>query len=85
MSESSCPVDREWQITPAELKDFKECQLIHTLTTSRTPLLKLDDIGKDVHISAVGADSPGKCELDMDIVEKAEYQFFIVVLHDLSI
>jgi ornithine cyclodeaminase len=46
-------------------------QLVVTATASRAPLLRAADIRPGTHISAVGADSPGKQELDPDILRKA--------------
>jgi ornithine cyclodeaminase len=43
-------------------------RLIVTCTASREPLLQLSDIEEGTHITAVGADSPGKQELDPDIL-----------------
>jgi len=41
-----------------------ECRLIVTCTASRAPLLSDHDIAPGTHISAIGADSPGKQELE---------------------
>jgi ornithine cyclodeaminase len=41
------------------------------VTASRAPLLFARDIQPGAHISAVGADSPGKQELDPEIVRRA--------------
>ncbi len=46
-------------------------RLIVTCTASREPLLLVTDIEPGTHISAVGADSPGKQELDPDILRDA--------------
>ncbi len=88
MRTSDYPPDREWKFEHYEsVKDggnaFRDCQLIHTLTPSRQPVLQLEDIcipqqtGSDdfLHISAVGADSPGKTELDPEIIRKADHLF----------
>jgi ornithine cyclodeaminase/alanine dehydrogenase-like protein (mu-crystallin family) len=45
--------------------------LIVTATASRAPLLAAGDIRGGTHISAVGADSPGKQELDPEILRRA--------------
>uniref|UniRef100_A0A7S2HIM6 Thiomorpholine-carboxylate dehydrogenase n=1 Tax=Helicotheca tamesis TaxID=374047 RepID=A0A7S2HIM6_9STRA len=75
MKSSEMEMDREWIIHPYSEGEFRNCQLIHTLTPSRSPVLKLEEIGSDIgpcHISCVGADSPGKQELDIEILEKAD-------------
>ncbi len=55
--------------TPADVA--REARLIVTATASRTPLLFARDLQPDTHISAVGSDSPGKQELDPEIVRSA--------------
>lgn len=46
-------------------------RLIVTCTASREPLLHLSDLSPRTHISAVGADSPGKQEFDPAILRSA--------------
>jgi ornithine cyclodeaminase len=46
-------------------------RLVVTATASRFPLLRASDLQPGTHISAVGSDSPGKCELDPDILRRA--------------
>jgi len=48
------------------------CDLIVTATASRAPLLLREDVRPGVHITAVGADSPGKQELDPLILRRAD-------------
>ena len=48
------------------------CQLIVTTTPSREPILQAADIRPGTHITAVGADAPGKQELATDLVAKAD-------------
>lgn len=50
----------------------RECNLIITTTPSTSPLIKHEWIRKGTHITAVGADAPGKQELDEKIVEIAD-------------
>jgi ornithine cyclodeaminase len=47
-------------------------RLIITCTASRSPLLFASDIEDGTHITAVGADSPGKQELDPEILHRAD-------------
>jgi ornithine cyclodeaminase len=49
----------------------RECRLIVTCTASRQPLLTAKDVQPDSLISAVGSDSPGKQELDPEILRRA--------------
>jgi ornithine cyclodeaminase len=55
--------------SPAELA--ASATLIATTTASRAPLLHARDVQPGSHISAVGADSPGKQELDPDLLRRA--------------
>jgi ornithine cyclodeaminase len=48
-----------------------EARLIVTATASRLPLLSASHLQPGTHISAVGSDSPGKQELDPDILRRA--------------
>jgi ornithine cyclodeaminase len=47
-------------------------RLIVTCTASRAPLLVASDMEPGTHITAVGADSPGKQELDPEILRGAD-------------
>ena len=55
--------------SPAEVASA--ARLIVTVTASREPLLNASDILPGTHISAVGADTPGKQELDPEILRRA--------------
>ncbi len=46
-------------------------RLLVTATASRAPLLSRADLEPGTHVSAVGADTPGKQELDPDILRAA--------------
>ena len=56
--------------TPAELAHH--CNLIVTTTPSKQPLLKARDIQPGTHITAVGADTSTKQELDGQLLKKAD-------------
>lgn len=55
--------------SPAEVA--ASALLIVTATASRAPLLAAGDLRGGTHVSAVGADSPGKQELDPEILRRA--------------
>jgi ornithine cyclodeaminase len=55
--------------TPREVAEHT--QLIVTATSAREPLLRREDVLPGTLISAVGSDSPGKQELDPEILESA--------------
>jgi alanine dehydrogenase len=48
-----------------------DCDVIVTTTPSRAPLVKSEWIQEGTHINAIGADAPGKEELDPDILHRA--------------
>ncbi len=48
------------------------CNLIVTATPSRKPLIYAHQIKRGTHITAVGADTPEKNELDPEILKKAD-------------
>ena len=50
----------------------KESRLIITTTSSKEPLIQSDWINPGTHITAVGSDTPEKCELDSNIVSMAD-------------
>lgn len=56
--------------SPAEVA--ASTKLIVTCTSSRAPLLFARDLQSGTHISAVGADSVGKQELDPEILRRAD-------------
>ncbi|MCE5316676.1 MAG: deaminase [Parachlamydia sp.] len=64
--------DFEIQIAASAAEVVEKCRLIVTTTPSRKPLLFSQDIRPGTHITAVGADSPGKQELDAKIFSRAD-------------
>lgn len=48
------------------------CNLIVTATSARAPLLDVTDVRPGTHITAMGADAPGKQELDPRLVARAD-------------
>lgn len=68
------PLFESFQIAVA--KDLDElaqhCNYIVTTTPSHSPLLFADQIRPGTHITAIGADSPSKQELDPHILGKAD-------------
>lgn len=49
------------------------CNLIVTTTPSLSPLIKGDWVKPGTHITAVGSDTPGKRELNKDLLDMADY------------
>ena len=54
------------------VKLIKESGLIITTTSSKEPLIQSDWVKPGTHITAVGSDTPEKCELDPDILYMAD-------------
>jgi ornithine cyclodeaminase len=50
----------------------EECQLIVTTTPSRKPVLPAERVTPGTHITAVGADTPGKQELEAELFRRAD-------------
>ena len=53
-------------------KLVKESRLIITTTASKEPLIQSDWVRAGTHITAVGSDTPEKCELDPNILNRAD-------------
>jgi len=65
-------------LDPAEV--VTNCNLIITATPSKTPFFNLDQVKPGTHITAMGADTPGKNEIDPMIIKNAD----IVVADSIS-
>jgi alanine dehydrogenase len=82
---SKAAVDRLMQslsqlsIRNCSIQEAVASDIVCTLTPSRSPIIKKEWIAAGTHINAVGADAPGKQELDSSILKKA-----IVVVDDLE-
>lgn len=75
MKTSTCALDRAWNIE-IELdtaKIIKECNLIHTVTPSREPIISSVHTRREfLHITCVGADTIGKQELSNIVIAAAD-------------
>ena len=63
----------------APLDQVAACDIVCTLTPSRVPLVFRAFVGAGCHVNAMGADAPGKQELDPEILREAK-----VVLDDVA-
>jgi ornithine cyclodeaminase/alanine dehydrogenase len=63
----------------ASIDQAGSCDIICTTTPSRSPVLYRSYVGISTHINAMGADAPGKQELDPRLLQEAT-----VVLDDLA-
>jgi alanine dehydrogenase len=66
-------------IRNCSIQEAVASDIVCTLTPSRSPIIKKEWIAAGTHINAVGADAPGKQELDPSILKEA-----IVVVDDLE-
>lgn len=62
---------------PAE--EASRCDVLVTTTPSRKPVVKAEWVDEGTHINAIGADGPGKQELDVEILKRAK-----IVVDDLE-
>jgi len=60
------------QITQNMSEVCQSCDLIVTATSSPTPLIFAKDLRPGVHITAVGADQPGKQEIAAEAMQRAD-------------
>ncbi len=67
----------ECMITNA--KETCNCDVLITTTPSTSPVVKKDWIKEGTHINAIGADAPGKQELEIEILKKSK-----IVVDDLE-
>lgn len=71
-AESFCRrISESFACRSVALPDACGCDIVVTTTPSREPLVKSEWIGEGTHINAIGADAPGKEELDPVILERA--------------
>jgi alanine dehydrogenase len=59
------------ECTIASPEKVCDCTLLVTTTPSREPVVRSEWIHEGTHINAIGADAPGKQELDPDILQRA--------------
>lgn len=65
------------KIKKASLEEAAKADILATTTPAREPIIKEEWIGAGTHINAIGADAPGKEELDPEILKRSK----IVVDH----
>jgi alanine dehydrogenase len=69
----------QFSVKNCSIQETAASDIVCTLTPSRSPIIKKEWITAGTHINAVGADAPGKQELDPSILKEA-----IVVVDDLK-
>lgn len=60
------------KIKEEKLEKVCQCDILTTVTPARSPVVKKEWIRPGVHINAIGADAPGKQELDSEILREAK-------------
>ncbi len=70
----------ECQVVGSAREVARDCDSIVTATWSRRPLLHLPDLQPGSHITSLGADEPGKTELDAQLLQHAR-----VIVDDLDL
>lgn len=68
---SFCKKYAKWECTNGPLEKVCDCDILVTTTPSRKPLIQQEWIKDGTHINAIGADAPGKQELDPAILTRA--------------
>ena len=62
----------EYPCLSGSLEKVCDCDVLVTTTPSRTPIVRSEWIHEGTHINAIGADGPGKEELDPVILKRAQ-------------
>jgi alanine dehydrogenase len=63
---------REFPCTASTVEKVCDCDVLVTTTPSRSPIVRDEWIHEGTHINAIGADAPGKEELDPVILRRAQ-------------
>jgi alanine dehydrogenase len=69
----------QFSIRNCSIQEAVTSDIVCTLTPSRTPIVRREWIRPGTHINAVGADAPGKEELDPSILKEA-----VVIVDDIK-
>jgi alanine dehydrogenase len=62
----------EYPCVAGSVEKVCDCDVLVTTTPSRTPIVKSEWIHDGTHINAIGADAPGKEELDPALLKRAQ-------------
>jgi alanine dehydrogenase len=62
----------EFPCLASSLENTCDCDVLVTTTPSRSPIVRSDWIHEGTHINAIGADAPGKEELDPALLRRAQ-------------
>jgi len=70
-AESICPRGFSIEVADSARSAVMDADIVVTTTPSRKPIVMSDWIGDGVHFNCMGADAPGKQELDPEILRRA--------------
>ncbi len=62
----------EYPCSSGSPEDVCDCDVLVTTTPSRSPIVKAEWIHEGTHINAIGADAPGKEELEPALLKRAQ-------------
>lgn len=62
----------DFPIRQASVEECAGCDIVCTTTPSTKPIVEASWVKEGAHINAIGADAPGKQELDIEILHKAQ-------------
>jgi alanine dehydrogenase len=62
----------EFPCFATSIENTCDCDVLVTTTPSRSPIIRSEWIHKGIHINAIGADAPGKEELDPSLLTRAQ-------------
>jgi alanine dehydrogenase len=62
----------EFPCLESSLENVCDCDVLVTTTPSRNPIIRSEWIHEGTHINAIGADAPGKEELDPALLKRAQ-------------
>ena len=65
--------DDEFDVRGGTVAEAAACDVVSTVTPVESPVVSLADLGERTHVNAIGADAPGKNELDVDVVTSAKH------------
>lgn len=70
-AEKLCEIYREYECRTESPKKVCDCDLLVTTTPSVKPIVKDEWIREGTHINAIGADAPGKQEIEESILKRS--------------
>lgn len=63
--------DDAFEVRSGTTADAAGCDVLSTVTPVRSPIVGFDDLGPNTHVNAMGADAPGKQELESDVLTRS--------------